>query len=376
MKILHVITKSNWGGAQRHVFDLALAMKEKGESIIVALGGNGMLRERLEDVGIKTYSIAKLGRNISFSNDMGSFGLIFSIIRREKPDVIHLHSPKAAGLGALAARILRVKNIVFTVHGFAWNEDRPLWQKGFIAFASWLTMVMAHKIIVLSDFEYKQAINFPFIKNKITIIPLGIKVPVFMSVDGARQVLAKQIGMELGDMRKKVVIGTIAELHKNKGLKYLLKSLVSVTESHKEAICIVIGDGELLSTLHMEIKKLGLEGRVFLTGYMAEAFQYLKAFNIFVLSSVKEGLPYVIFEAGFASLPVVATTVGGIPEMIEDMKSGVLVQSKDAEELSHAISYIIEHPLLARQYGATLRERLATKYSIVDMVEKVEKVYR
>ena len=123
MKILYAITKSNWGGAQRHLFDLATKMKERGHTPVVALGGDGILRKKLEDTGIKTYTIAKLSRDIALSKDAGSFKELFSVIKREKPDVLHLHSPKAAGLGALAGKLLRVKKIVYTVHGWTFNEE-------------------------------------------------------------------------------------------------------------------------------------------------------------------------------------------------------------------------------------------------------------
>ena len=382
MKILLVITKSNWGGAQRHVYDLTVAMKNRGDNVAVALGGNGVLRQKLEDIGVKTYAIDKLGRNISIKKDIGSFKEILLAIKHEKPDVVHLHSPKAASLGAIAARLLRVKKIIYTVHGWSFNEDRPLYQRISIILVSWLTMMCTHKIILLSQHEHRQAARFPWVKNKLIVIPLGIKAPVFMSVDGAKQILAKSIGMDLSAFKNKIVIGTIAELHPNKGLEYLIEAMKNVgnisgsSASHRESISIVIGDGDLITKLHMQIKGAGLEGRVFLAGYMTDASQYLKAFNVFVLPSIKEGLPYVILEAGIASLPVIATTVGGIPEMIEDMKSGVLVQPKDPSELAHAISYMIEHPLLARQYGATLRENVIQKYSLEKMISAIEKVYQ
>src|SRR4051812_48210118 len=121
MKILYLITKSNWGGAQKHVFDLATGMRDKGQEIKVAVGGEGELKTRLEAAGIFTYTISSMGRDLSVSKDSDSFKQIFSVIRAQKPDVLHLHSPKAAGLGALSGRILRVKNIVMTVHGWTWN---------------------------------------------------------------------------------------------------------------------------------------------------------------------------------------------------------------------------------------------------------------
>jgi len=375
MKILYIITKSNWGGAQRNVFDLAEAMKNKGHTVIVALGGEGILRKKLEDIGVKTYSIAGLNRDISINKDAGSFKEIYGVIKREKPDILHLHSPKASGLGALAGRLLRIPLIVSTVHGWTFNENRSIGQKIVIGFFSWLTVILTHKTIVLSQKEYNQGIRFPFVKDRLSIIPLGIKAPTFMSIDGAKQTIGKQIGIDLGELNKKVVVGTIAELHPNKGLNYLIDSMEQVVREHPECICIIIGDGEEASALHLQIKEKKLENNVFLTGYIENAPEYLKALNIFVLPSLKEGFPYVILESAYASMPVIATTVGGVPEMVEDMKSGVLVQPKNSRELSHALSYMIEHPVMRKQYGSALREATIQNFPIEKMIGSLERVY-
>jgi len=375
MKILYIITKSNWGGAQRHVYDLAVAMKSRGHDVSVALGGDGILRKRLEDAGIYTHSISNLKRDVSFSGDAGSFKQIFSIIKFRKPDVLHLHSPKAAGIGALAGRILGIKNIVYTVHGWAFNESRPLQQKGLIALFSWVTMQFCHKVILLSEIEYNQTLHFPHVKEKLSLVRLGIKQPIFMSVDGAKQTIAKIIGMDLGEYNKKTVIGTIAELHPNKGLHFLIQALVPILISNPHIITVIIGEGESRDSLTALISGAGMEKRIFLTGYIDSASDYLKAFNIFALSSQKEGLPYVLIEAGFAGMPVVSTTVGGIPEIIEDMKSGVLVQAKNTNELSHALSFMIEHPEERKKYGVALKEKVAKEFSVDRMVEETEGVY-
>ncbi|MEK9177641.1 MAG: glycosyltransferase family 4 protein [Patescibacteria group bacterium] len=376
MKILYIITKSNWGGAQKNVFELARMMKEKSHAVSVALGGAGILQKRLEDEGIKTYSILSLERDISAKRDAISFKEIYSLIKREKPDILHLHSPKAAGIGALAGRLRKVKSIIVTVHGWSFNEDRPMGQKIIIAFFSWLTMIFAHKTILLSRREYEQALHFPGIKEKVALIPLGIKPPIFMSIDGARQTIGKLIGMNLAEMSKKVVIGTITELNPNKGLLYLINAIKQVSEDHSDAICVIIGGGEDSAALDFIIKKDGLANVIYLAGYIENAAEYLKAFNIFASSSLKEGLPYAILEAGCASLPVVATTVGGVPEIIEDMQSGVLVQPKNSRELAHALSFMIEHPTMRKQYGTSLREAVIQKFSLEKMVEKIESLYK
>jgi len=375
MKILYVITKSNWGGAQKHVYDLAVGMKEKGHTTVVALGGDGILRKHLEDAGIKTHTITKLTRDMSLAKDSGSFWDIYKIIKRERPDVLHLHSPKAAGLGALAGRMLRAKKIVYTVHGWTFNEDRPMVQKGMIAFFSWLTVILCHKTILLSEREYNQALLFPKVKAKLVLITPGMRQPVFMSIDGAKQFIGKMANIDLAELGKKMIIGTIAELHANKGLSYLIKAMEQIRETHPNTLCVILGDGEEKEKLAAMIASAKLEDNVKLLGYIEDASHYLKALNIFILPSLKEGLPYALLEAGFASLPVISTTVGGIPEIVEDMKSGVLVQPKNSKELAHSISFMIEHPVMRRQYGTALRDAVMQKFSLQKMIDSVEELY-
>lgn len=375
MKIIYVITKSNWGGAQRHVYDLATAMKDKGHDVWVALGGNGLLKDKLEAANIYTFSIASFGRDLSPGKDAGSFREIFSIIRSKRPDVIHLHSPKAAGLGSLAGRMLRVKRIIVTVHGWTFNESRPWYERLAIIFFSWLTMIFSHTTVLLSEREYAQAAYFPFVKDRIKLIPLGIKPPTFMSVEGAKHSISKAIGISLAEFGKRTVIGTIAELHPNKGLPYLVEAMKAISEQHPQSACVVVGDGDDRTALAAMIQDLNLGQNLFLTGYIDNAAEYLKAFNIFVLPSVKEGLPYAILEAGCASLPVVATSVGGVPGIIDDMKSGILVQPKNSRELGHAISFMIEHPEERKKYGAALKEKVSTKFALDRMLWLVESLY-
>ena len=376
MKILYIITKSNWGGAQRHVFDLSTSMKANGHEVWVALGGEGILKHKLEEAGIYTFSIANMTRDMKISKDAGSFKEIYNVIKNKKPDVIHLHSPKAAGLGALAGRLLGVKKIITTVHGWTFNEPRPAIERLAIAFFSWITMLLTHITIVLSEKEFKQATYFPWIKDKLRLIPLGIKPVTFISVDGAKQSLAKVIGMDFAEFYKKNIVITIAELHQNKGLKYLVDAMVNVIEQQPNSLCLIVGDGEDQERIKEQIKNNKLENKVFLTGRIDNASEYLKAATVFVLPSIKEGLPYVILESGMANLATVATTVGGIPEVVEDMKSGILIQPRNSRELAHAISFMIEHPEERKRYGNALKEKITNRFSFTKMIQDNEWLYK
>lgn len=376
VRILYVITKSNWGGAQKNVFDLATAMKNRGHEVMVALGGEGVLKQRLDEAGISTNTINGMRRDISVGADAGSLKQIFSVIRRFKPDVMHLHSPKAAGLGALAGRLLGVKNILVTVHGWTWNENRPIYQKASIVFFMWITSLLAHRTIVINDRDLKQGRRLPFTDKKIALIPLGIKPSSLYSVDGAKQTIAVRLGLSYADYAKRFAICTSAELHPNKGLTYLIRAMATVVRDEPQAIAVIMGDGEQRPGLSKLVGDLGLENNVFFLGYVEGASEYLKAFKLFVLPSIKEGLPYVLLEAGLAEVPVVASAVGGIPFLIEDGKDGVLVKPKDATDLAHAIRYCIDHEPEIRQHAAALRQKVTSQFSLDRMVEAVHDLYK
>jgi glycosyltransferase involved in cell wall biosynthesis len=372
VKILYIVTKSNWGGAQKHVFDLASASKKNGQEVVVALGGEGVLRDRLREAGITTRSIGTLGRDVSVSGDSSSLMNIIKIIREIKPDILHLHSPKAAGLGAFAGRILGVKKVIYTVHGWAFNEDRPYIQKIAIAFFSWLTMLLSTHVITLSEKELGQAQAFPLVSHKLRMVRLGIHSPMFFATSSAQHFFQTKTTEPLS---KRFVIGTIAELHPNKGLIYAINAFEKLAAVNPNFIFFIIGEGEQRAQLEDLIKLKKLEQNIKLLGYVPNAAEYLRGLSLFLLPSVKEGMPYVLIEAGYAGIPVIATTVGGIPELIDDMKTGVLVQPKKSDEIFHALEFLIEHKGTQREYARNFQERVKMMFNIEQMLQGTFKIY-
>lgn len=367
-----MITKSNWGGAQRHVFDLALESQKKGYEIAVAVGGRGILYDRLTESGIPTTSIWPLTRDIDLGKEITSLKDIFMAVRKERPDILHLHSPKAAGLGSFVGRVLGVKKIIYTVHGWPFNEDRSWHQKIAIAFFSWLTMIFATHTIVLSIKELGQARMFPFVIKKIRMIPVGISSPKFLSQKDARIFIQSKTTESI---EKKTIVGTIAELHPNKGYIYTINALEKLVLKFPAFIFFIMSDGEQRETLESLVKEKGLDKHVIFAGFVENAAQYLKGLSIFILPSVKEGLPYTIIEAGFASLPVISTTVGGIPEIIDDMKSGILIQPKNPNEIAHALEFLLEHKEVQKEYGKALQEKVTSEFELSKMIESTIKLY-
>jgi glycosyltransferase involved in cell wall biosynthesis len=300
-KILFVITKSNWGGAQRYVYDLATHLPKEEFDVAVAFGQPGLLAKKLAEAGIKTHVLASMQRDVSIGSDLRTTAELYRLFKKEKPDVVHLNSSKAGGVGALAARLAGVPHIIFTAHGWPFWEQRTILSRILIYTFSWLTALLSHKIIAVSDFDLSVAKKMPFIKNKIIRIHNGIEPLQLESGDSIRSSFPS--GAK--------ITGTIGELTKNKNQI----ALIEQAKKDPNMYVAIVGEGELRSFLENKIREYNLQDRVKLFGFHP-ASDVLPGFDTFALPSLKEGLPYVLLEAKMAGIPIVANPVGGIPEIL------------------------------------------------------------
>jgi glycosyltransferase involved in cell wall biosynthesis len=301
-KILFLITKATWGGAQRYVYDLATNLPKERFEVVVAYGEAGKLSDDLKRAGITTYQVRSMGRDVSPFADVQSFWKIYKGIRKGCPDVVHLNSSKAAALGALAARIAGVSKIIFTVHGWPFGEKRNPISKILIWTISWLTALLSTRVICVSDYDLTLAKRMPFVSNKAVRIYNGIAPMQFGSGDIIRR--AFPAGAK--------ITGTIGELTHNKNQIALIEEARRDSNMH----IAIVGEGELRSELEKKIAQYGLHERVKLFGFLPAA-EVLKGFDEFALPSIKEGLPYTLIEAKQAGLPIVASRVGGVGEVID-----------------------------------------------------------
>jgi|SRR5581483_2161542 len=365
-KVCLAITKGNWGGAQRYVYDLAAALPKEKFDVFVMCGQGDTLPKKLSEINIRVFILSSLKRDIGFVSEIKNFFDLLHIIRKEKPDVLHLNSTKMTVLGAMAGRIAGTKKIIQTVHGFAFNEDRNMASKAVIRFFSWITILLSHRTIVIAEREKAQARRMPFVKNKIILIHNGIEKINFKEKEIARKELSKEAAIDT------LWLGTIAELHKNKGLEYAIEALSKITVPF---VFHVISEGEERENLQKLISELKLRNKVFLAGFLYNANQYLSAFDIFLLTSIKEGLPYTILEAGLAGLPVIASNVGGIPDIIQNNQDGILVTPARTGEIARAVEYMIQNPEKREEFGKNLREKVEHQFSLENMLVQTLKLY-
>lgn len=366
-RILYVITKANWGGAQRYVYDLATAAKEAGYEVAVAYGEPGVLKEKLSSSGIRGIE-TKMRNKASFFAFIQAYRELYNVYLDEKPAIVHLNSSLASAAGALAARIAGVPMIIFTAHGWAFNEDRPWWQKIIIGIFHWLTIVLSNKTICVSNAMRSQIDWMPFISSKCSVIHNGISCPPLLSKEKARAALAPRgIGQYW--------IGMISELIPTKRVEDAIRAFALLVPKHPEAILIVLGEGREREYLEEIVRELHLGNHVSLQGFRGDAISLLKAFDLFIHSSFSESFGLVILEAGCASLPVVATRIGGIPEIIPDDDYGLLVPPQDTNALAAAIESLMRDQHLAAELGARLHARVQNFFSKEKMIAETLSVY-
>ncbi len=367
------MTKSNFGGAQRYVFDLATSLPKESYETVVACGGNGPLVTKLSEAGIRVVTITNFERDINLKKEFGAARELYQLIRREQPDIVHLNSSKAGGTGALIARILRVPQIIFTAHGWPFFEDRSILWKVVTWKLSALTAFLSHHIIHVSEYDYMKC-HIPWIKKKSSVIHNAVPDFPLLPRESAQSYITSLIHKEYSGSPWIVTIG---EYTKNKNLLAALAAVNAVkTRTRIDLTYVLIGvDGEERPHLEAYIREHNLQNTVFLAGFISDARNYLSAFDIFMLPSKKEGLPYALLEAGKASLGSIATRVGGIPEIITHRKEGLLVSLEDPKSLEEALLTLVTTPDLQKVYGRALKNRVETSFSLPLLLEKTFAVY-
>ncbi len=370
-QICFIITKSNFGGAQKYVYELATSLDKEIFKVTVALGGDGILKQKLLDSNIEVITIPNLERDISISKEFSTFMFLYNLFKERHFDVVHLNSSKIGGIGSLTARINGIPKVIFTAHGWAFNENRHFVSKLLIKIAYWFTIIFCDKTIAVSRNIKEQVFHWPFISNKIKVIHNGIKpINFYEKADSRQKLFEKNPKIDTN----KFLIGTIAELHPIKGLDILIESAKQVTKN-RDVQFVIIGEGNLKVELENLIKTNNLENNVVLMGFLDNASEYLKGFDLVILPSRSEALALVVLETGLANVPIIASRVGGIPEIISESKFGELFEKENYIELAQKINHTIENYEDSKQNAENLKQRILQDFTHQKMLEETISLY-
>ena len=374
--ILYIVTKAHWGGAQRYVYDLACEALQRGYTPVVVCGGEGVLAQRLTERGIAVRHIPHLDRDINICKEIRSFFALVAIIRSVRPVIVHVNSSKASGIGALATRVCSTACVVFTAHGLPQHEDRPWISKKVIAFSTWVTALLAHHVIAVASRDAKILRQQPFLHKKIHHIQNGID-----RIDHNRDTARKSICDSLSDTRARELlshslwIGTVAELTHNKGHRYSLETLAELCRLYPHVAYIIVGDGELVPVHKTFVREHNLENHVFFTGFIPHAEELYSAFDIYLAPSIKEGLPYTIIEAMCSGTAIVASCVGGIPDVIVDGVSGNLIEPRSPVAIRSALVRLLTDDTYRTSLGNHARTQALTTYTKSAMANQTFLLY-
>jgi len=387
IKILYLITLAEWGGAQKYIVDLVTFFnKQKNYQVAVAFGGkiNDELAKRLKELNIKIYYLSHLQRPINFYHDLTAFWQIRSIYKNFQPTIVHLNSSKAGVIGAVATLGFRktINKVIYTVHGLILNEPLSYLKKTFYSLAEYLGAKFKTNLICVSEFDKQAIIKYKISPSqKITVIHNGLNLSnnIFFDKKTARQKLStliklKSISNNYHILTNDNLIGTIANFYPTKGLTYLIEAAKTICQQNPQTKFIIIGDGPQRRQLTELINTYQLEDNVLLLGILNKAQQYLKAFDIFVLPSVKEGLPYALIEAQAAGIPTITTNVGGNPEIIQHNKNGLLIPPANPTILSNNILKLLKNKNLQQQFTKESLLQI-NNFTLHAMLQQTKEIY-
>ena len=394
-KVLFVITQSEFGGAQRFLHTLVNHIDKTRFEILVAAGPNFSskykvlsieydLLDLLEKEGIKTLKLKHLKREINPFYDVRAVFELKRIIKEFNTDTLFLLSSKAGFLGSFIAKFLIHNSsfkVIYRIGGWTFNDPWPKWKK-------WLWIALERVgsrwkdvIIVNNKRDLEQAKKLKIkAKEKLALIYNGLDVykTEFLPKEEARLKLFEKVSRQsvlpvrAGKIfQAEIIVGTIANFYPSKGLKYLIEAAEHF-KNKNNIVFIVIGDGQERKKLELLIAKCQLQHKVLLLGQIPDAYKLLSSFDIFVLPSVKEGFPWVVIEAMAAKLPVIATNVGAVPEIIEDGKNGFVVEPARPEQIASRIQELLINEHLRQELGIQAHQTVLFKFPLEKMVREIE----
>jgi glycosyltransferase involved in cell wall biosynthesis len=368
IKILHV-TQATIGGTLEYLKLLLLRLDSNLFDITVICPSYGPMADELKALGIKV-KIIDMTREISIKDDFKAIKELYKYIKKNRFDIIHLHSSKAGAIGRIANLFTNIP-CVYTPHGWAFNMKVSSKKKLFYKIIEKILAYMCESIVAISPAERNDAIKFKISKNeKIRLITNGIDINKF-NFDFNFKIRDK-----LKISKKTKIIGMVGRLSLQKDPLTFVKVAKLISDRGYNTYFMLVGDGELRKDVEEKIELYGLKNKFLITGWTNEVEKYVSCFDVGVLTSQWEGFGLVLAEYMAAKIPIVASKVDGICDVVKDKYSGVLVSPGDVEGFANKIITILEDEELANKYVKNGYERVVKEFSIERVVKQHENLYK
>jgi len=381
IKIVRVIARLNMGGPALHVAYLTEGLRKLGYDTTLVAGSLARGEDSMAFVadarGVETVQIDELGREISPLRDLMATIRLARLIRKERPQILHTHTAKAGTVGRVAALLAGSRRPPIVVHTFHGHVLRgyfgPLRSLFFRLLERWLATRTTALIAVSPQVRDDLVALGVAHQDRFVVIRLGIELD--------ERIVPEQNGRDesrryLGIPGDRFAVGWIGRMTAVKRTDDVLVAFKRLRESGVDAVLCMVGDGPDRAGLEQRAHDLGIARETLFLGYQEKVAQFYAAFDALVLPSGNEGTPVSVIEALAAERPVVATRVGGVPDVVRDGEDGFLVEAGATDDLAERLSRLARDPELRARMGKHGRDRVLPRYAVERLIADVDELYR
>lgn len=377
IRVMRIISRMNIGGPSTHVVLLNAGLDPGAYDCLLVCGSEGTsegsLRDVAETMQLRMATIPELGREIAPLRDVLTLFKLYRLMRRERPHIVHTHLAKAGFVGRLAARLAGVPIVLHTFHGHVFHGYFSASKTKVFATMERLSAHLSTRIITISPRLREQiAAAGVTSADRISVIPLGLDLTTFLATprrDGAFRT-------SLGISERARLIGAVGRLVAIKNIPLLLEAAALAGREDPDIHVVLVGDGELRADLEARVNALGMADRVTFAGWRRDLASVYADLDAIVISSDNEGTPASLIEAMATGCPVIATRVGGVPDLIEDGVIGRLTPPGDPKALAAAVLELFLQPERTRQMADQARAHVSQRHQAHRLVADIDHLYQ
>ena len=375
IKVIHVITMLEMGGAQGNTLFTVAHLDRSRFQVGLITGPGGILDDEARTIaGVDLRFVPSLVRPVHPIKDVAALVALFKILRKEKPGIVHTHSSKAGILGRLAAAAAGVPKIIHSIHGFGFNPYQKAAVRWLYIFLERVMARFTNVLIAVSRQNIEMGLKLGIGNEKLyTLIRSGVDIEKIKQASAAADATALRKELDVPEDAKIVLSAGPFKLQKDPIA--FVECAASVSRRIPDVRFLWSGDGELRPQIEKKIQELRLKDVIKLLGWRKDVPSLLKACDVFVLTSLWEGLPRAGVEALIAGKPVVAFSVDGIPEIVRDGRNGFVLAPGDQEGFATRLTQLLTDQRLYNEFSEEAARTIDSSFDIHFMVRQQEELY-
>jgi len=337
--------------------------------------GEASMRADAERRGLHLIVLRELGREVSARDDLVTLFKLYRLFRRWQPDIVETHTAKAGTVGRIAARLAGVPVRVHVFHGHVFHSYfSPAKTRVFLEIERALARIST-RIVVLGDEQRREILGYGIgTPEKVVSIPLGFELAPFLEAERWRGALRAELGLP-ADPEQAPIVGIVGRLFPIKAHEVFLAAATQILAELPNTHFVIVGGGEREAELQSLGSQPPLAGHLHFLGWRTDAPRIYADMDLFALTSHNEGMPVTIIEAMAAARPVVATNVGGVPNLVQDGQTGLLVPPRDPAAVARACVALLNDPVRRRAMGEAGRKAVGSRLDISTLVQTMTRFY-